>query len=118
MEMEMSVLALGSHPTAGLPEVPDGVAHCPLGPNRRMVWLQPRNSPLKSNLPPIQFPRKWQIGPAGGLPLPPRFCPLPGSTHSPKQGFVRTFAQAHVFLVQSPGPTHSSETVQAEEGDN
>lgn len=83
-----------------------------------MVSLQPRDRPLESHLPPTQSPGKWQIGPAGELRLPPGFCPPPGSTHSPEQGSVRTFAQAHLFLAQSPGLAHSSETAQAEEGDN
>lgn len=85
-----------------------------LGPNGWMVSLQPRDSPLESQPLTNTMPR----GVAGGLPLPSGFRLLPGSTHSPKQGSGRSFAQAHLFLVLSPGPAHSSQTAQAEEVDN
>lgn len=80
----------------------------PLAPSGWVVRLQPRGPPLESHLPPTRSPRWWQTGPAGGLPLPPRFCPLPGSTHSPEQDTVRTCVQAHPFLAQWPAPAHSS----------
>ena len=64
-----------------------------LGPNGWIVSLQPRDAPLESHPLTNTMPR----GVAGGLPLPPGFRPLPGSTHSPKQGSGRSSAQAHLL---------------------